>query len=307
MLPPGVRDTDQDHGDYRERDRGGAGVVAGQRVAPPIDGARGILLPRPWPRPVLVGLACAAVMVVLLALVPPLAVTPRDWVARATFVLSGICPQRLAHSYTLAAVQLPIEARMLGIFAGFTLGVLELATIGRHRSTRWPRRPLAFVLLLGFATMAFDGTNALFYDLGLPHAYAPDLRLRLATGLLAGIALAFGLVPGLAEVLGIAPADASADPRWRDLGWTYALALLFGLLVPSGWPPLLIPAATVAEGGVLLVLCLTNGLALAGFASARHIARGTWPREWALGAGAAALAAAELLVFALLRHAAGGW
>lgn len=316
MLPPGVTDADQDHGDYQERygdrDRDGAGVVARQRVAPPTDDARRTLRVRPrwpWPRPVLVSLACTAVTVALVALVPSLVVTPRAWVARATFLLSGICPQRPAHSYTLAAVQLPIEARMLGIFAGFTLGVLELATIGRHHSMRWPRRPLALVLLLGFATMAFDGMNALFYDLGLPHAYAPDLRLRLATGLLAGIALAFGLVPGLAEVLGVTPPDASVGPRWRDLGWTYVWALLFGLVVPSGWQPLLIPAATVAVGGVVLVLTLTNGIALAGFVSARHLARGSWRwrREWAFGAVAAALAVAELLVFALLRQAAGGW
>jgi len=81
-----------------------------------------------------------------------------------------------------------------------TSGVIELATLGRRRTRRWPRLPIALALLLGFGVMVFDGFNALFFDLGLPHAYASDLRMRLATGVLAGIAMAFALVPTLAQI-----------------------------------------------------------------------------------------------------------
>jgi hypothetical protein len=47
------------------------------------------------------------------------------------------------------------------------------------------------MILTGFiGLMGLDGGNAFFYDLGLPHLYTPDNRLRLATGLLAGVAIA---------------------------------------------------------------------------------------------------------------------
>lgn len=61
---------------------------------------------------------------------------------------------------------------------------------------------MALTLLMGLSVMVFDGLNALLFDLGLPHAYAPDLRVRLATGVLAGIAMAFALVPTLAQIEG---------------------------------------------------------------------------------------------------------
>lgn len=102
--------------------------------------------------------------------------------------------------------------------------------------------------------MIFDGFNALFFDLGLPHAYVPDLRLRLATGVLAGIAMAFALMPALAQVEEVScNLLDSAAPRWRDVGWTGLAAGSFAFLVASGWGVLLYPVALVGAGGCAIL------------------------------------------------------
>lgn len=150
--------------------------------------------------------------------------------------------------------------------------------------------------------MIFDGFNALFFDLGLPHAYVPDLRLRLATGVLAGIAMAFALMPALAQVEEVScNLLDSAAPRWRDVGWTGLAAGSFAFLVASGWGVLLYPMALVGAGGVVLFLTLVNRIVLGGLTSrgvARPARRG---REWWLGSLAAGLVVAELAVLAALR------
>src|SRR5262249_55763862 len=160
-------------------------------------------------------------------------------------------------------------------FAGFVVGALDLATVGRARSLSWPRRSVAIGLVLGFTTMAFDGTNALFFDLGLPHAYTPDLRLRLTTGLLAGMAMAFFAVPSLAQAQLYAD-EASVDttalarsPGWRDVGLAVLGIALVGLLVASGWPVLLLPIALLGAGGALLALSLVNAVVIRFLVSSR--------------------------------------
>jgi uncharacterized membrane protein len=220
--------------------------------------------------------------------------------------MSGICPQRPGHSYTLGGVQLPLEARMVGMFAGFVVGAVVLSTAGRARSFGWPRGSVAIGLALGFATMAFDGTNALLFDLGLPHAYSPDLRLRLATGLLAGMAMAFFAVPALAQAqlyvdeASVHTTSPAGTPSWRDAGLTLGGIALFGLLVASGWSLLLLPVALVAAGGALLALAVVNSVVLRFLVSGRP-GLGTATRLWRVDLLAVGVAASELIALALVR------
>ncbi len=271
-------------------------------------GVPDVSLDRYWLSPSLVALVLTALILVLDVLLPNLPGAQGGLVGRLTALMSGVCPQRPGHSYTLGGVQLPLEARMMGMFGGLTSGVIELATLGRRRTRRWPRLPIALALLLGFGVMVFDGFNALFFDLGLPHAYVPDLRLRLATGVLAGIAMAFALMPALAQVEEVSCnlLDSTA-PRWRDVGWTGLAAGSFAFLVASGWGVLLHPVALVGAGGVVLFLTLVNRIVLGGLTSrgvARPARRG---REWWLSSLAAGLAVAELAVLAALRVALLSW
>ncbi|HEX9413464.1 MAG TPA: hypothetical protein VF916_08150, partial [Ktedonobacterales bacterium] len=200
-------------------------------------------------------------------------------------------------------------------------GAVELATVGRRRSRRWPRRGVAIALLLGFGAMAVDGTNALLYDLrviGLPYAYTPDLRLRLATGTLAGVAMAFALVPALAQALETWwdnrrtgypwGAETAERPGWRDAVLALAAAAGASALVASGWSLLLTPLALLGAAGVLLALLLVNQTLLAAAAVYGFFPQLGSPRsrEWVLGALAASLALGELVGLGLLRHLAGG-
>ncbi len=231
-------------------------------------------------------------------LLPGIAPSP---IRRLMALLAGICPQRPAHSYTIAGVQLPIEARMLGMFAGVTTVVLVFATSARAQRFRFPAPRALALVVLGFTAMAFDGTNALFYDLGLPHAYAPDLRVRLITGLLAGIAMGVFLVPTLAAAVTPAP-PRSARPTWGDLSVIALGSGGFGLLVASGWASLLLPLAFVGAFGVVLAFTLINRTILSA---------AVWPAQgeahvlWWPEICGVILALLELALLAWLRHLIG--
>ena len=85
-------------------------------------------------------------------------------------LVMGICPQRPAHSLFLGGMQLPLEARMVGIFVGFLAGWLANWLTGRGLADglgRWWALPLALTLIL---IMGADGLNALAWDLRLPTA-----------------------------------------------------------------------------------------------------------------------------------------
>jgi hypothetical protein len=254
-----------------------------------------------WPRPLWVARARAAGSGGQGVAVPGVPAKHAGLVGRLAALMTGICPQRPSHSYTLGGVQLPLEARMMGMFGGLAVGVLELATFGRKRSQRWPRRPVALALLLGLGVMALDGINALFFDVSLPHAYTPDLRLRLATGVLAGAAMAFGLVPALAQVETHDDVVASdARPGWRDMGWALLGSGGVALLIASGWSPLLDPLALLGVGGVVLTFTLINRVVLAGLRGERGAGTARMRHDWWLGGLAAGLAVGELVLFAAL-------
>jgi uncharacterized membrane protein len=177
----------------------------------------------------------------------------------------GICPQRPSHSLFFGGVQMPIEARMGGIFAGFVLTAMTLGVMGRGRAWQMPD-PKWTVLLVGLvALMGADGANAFLYDLGLPHLYTPTLAVRLATGLLTGIAAAAFVVPAFNSTVW------RAGPNIAPLA---SPAHLLAVLVPSGlyllaglsgWPPLLYPLSAIAVFGVPALLGALGTVLFASF------------------------------------------
>ena len=249
--------------------------------------------------PVIIAVFLAAGILALDALLPGLPGAQHGLIGRLSVLMSGICPQRPSHSYTLGGIQLPLEARMMGMFGGFTVGALVLGTISRKRMHHWPRLPVALALVVGVALMAFDGLNAFFFDLHWPHAYIPDLRLRLLTGLLTGMAMAFFLVPVLAEV-GMPAEEDSAALGWHDLGWVAAGSAFFGLLVASGWQALLAPVALIGVSGVVMALLAVNRMVLWGLTGARPASSVRQIVYWGLSILASGLAVGELVLLALL-------
>ena len=165
----------------------------------------------------------------------------------------GICPQRPAHSLFFGGRQMSIEARMLGMFGGAVAAAFYLAARGRGKATGFPR-PAILAVLIGFvAWMGLDGVNALLFDLRLPHLYAPNLALRLGTGLLTGLSIGVVIVPAFNQTIW-SPSAARTVPvlsGWLDLlGVLSVEAVLFvgGL---TGWSALLYPYSILASVGVL--------------------------------------------------------
>lgn len=153
---------------------------------------------------------------------------------KAHAVLHGLCAQRPSHTLVLGGQLLPFDARMTGIYGGFAVATLYLLVRGRFRAFRLPSVPTLCVLGAFVAVMAIDGVNALLDDLGHP-VYAPDNRLRLLTGLMAGVALAVALCFLLATTLW--RSGDGAAPSVRGPGEALlvaALALPFAMLAASG-------------------------------------------------------------------------
>lgn len=177
--------------------------------------------------------------------------------------LYGVCAQRPEHSLFIAGTQLPLEARMGGIFGGFLLGLVYCLALGRARSVRFPDAPTSSALAAFVGLTALDGLNAVLYDLGRPHLYEPDNAMRLATGLLCGFALAAFSLASVASVLW---KDGEWEAPIRSLGEGLAglgLLALAWMLVVADLPYLLYPVAVLFTAGVVLAFTVANGFFLA--------------------------------------------
>jgi uncharacterized membrane protein len=126
----------------------------------------------------------------VLVVVMGFALAPGTLPDKLLWLMGGICGLRPAHSYFAGDLQLPIEARMVGIYGG-TMLTLLLALAARRVGARRPGSPLVLALLaLFFGSMVFDGVNSTLITLGLPHLYETTNLHRIITGLLSGIAIA---------------------------------------------------------------------------------------------------------------------
>ncbi len=162
-------------------------------------------------------------------------------------------------------MKLSIEARDFGIYAGFLLIWAYLAILGRGRASGMPPASILVTLVLFVFVMGADGLNAFFYDtqflqmpLMFPHLYTPSLELRLATGLLCGIAFAGILIPIVNSTLW-----RESDPRpiietWKQfLGGLAILALVFAMNASESGI-FLYPFSILSAVSVIVLLALIN-------------------------------------------------
>ena len=225
---------------------------------------------------------------------------PGSLAEKLAALVMGICPQRPGHSIFLGGTQLPLEARMVGIFAGFLIGWLANWLTGRGLAGRLGRGwvlPLTIGLIL---PLGADGLNALARDVRLPTPYPPNNDLRLLTGLLAGFGLSVFLTPIVASIVWHRPSDRVVIAGFRDL-WpgVAGLGTVF-LATRSGWSLFYYPVSLLAVAGVIAVLgCLNVILLLVVTNRDGRISRPSDLLGW-LGF-AAALAILELIGLGLLR------
>jgi uncharacterized membrane protein len=166
----------------------------------------------------------------------------------------GICPQRPEHSLFFGNVQMPIEAREGGMFAGFLLGSIYLVILGRGTARKLPSKGI-LVLLIGFVVlMGLDGLNAVAYDLYLPTPYVPNLFMRSGTDLLTGLALAVIMLPIFNESTWQQSKPIASLSSWRSMAPVLLLLALFWAAGLSGWEPLLYPISIIAIFGQVILM-----------------------------------------------------
>jgi uncharacterized membrane protein len=238
----------------------------------------------------------------LLALLAAFLLAPWPLLDKLWAVGYGICPQRASHSYFLAGQQLPVEARMMGLFVGFLLTVGVFALLGRFRAGRLPTWPLLLVLGLLGASMAFDGVNNTLYDLGLPHLYAPYQPARLITGLLMGAAMAGLLWP----IFNMTVWRRALAVPVLDRPWQLALVLLvlglFAAVILLGMGELLYPVSLLTTVGQVALLATLGTIIATVILRRDRQATSAWDLLPAIVAGLA-LAALLLGVMAAMRYA----
>ena len=214
----------------------------------------------------------------------------------------GIDPQRPSHTYVLGGQQMPLEARKTGMFGGFLLVYLALLAAGRTRAAAFPPRRILAVLLGFVAVMAIDGLNATFFDLGWPHLYAPDLRLRLATGLLMGLTMAALLLPAINGSLWRDISDVPSLSGIKDVAALLFLCGAFFLLVDARPAILYYAISILAVAGLICELAVINLVFL--LIVARRVGTaGTATDVLLLMAPALGLAACELALMSIVRYA----
>lgn len=197
-------------------------------------------------------LALLAMTIVLLAL------PGTTFVDRLRWLTSGICAQFPSHSFFPGGIQLPLCARNTGIYLGFVVTLCTLHATRRRRAQRFPPWAIAALLFVGICALAVDGLNSFFLDIGLPHLYQPNNLLRLATGLLTGLALAALILPIINRSLWRNDNDRASVSSWR----TYLL-LLPGLVVcffgvASQNSLTLYPVALLSVAGLLIAIGIFN-------------------------------------------------
>lgn len=214
----------------------------------------------------------------------------------------GICPQRPTHSLFLGGQQMPIEARMGGMFGGFVIGAMYFAAMGRGRAWRMPGGWMAVVLVGFVALLGVDGVNAFLTDVHLPHLYPPNLYLRLGTGLLTGLTIAGFIVPAFNATIWHSGLDVSPLANARDLLVALGLEAVYFAAAVSGASILLYPVSLVAVIGVPLLLGMIGAVVVASILG-RSNSAGRWVEALPVALAGLALAVVMLGAVSAVRLA----
>ncbi|MFW6075064.1 MAG: DUF2085 domain-containing protein [Chloroflexota bacterium] len=207
----------------------------------------------------------AAFFSLIVALSAGFFLVPGGIEGKALAVLHGLCAQQPHHSLYFGEQRLPFDSRMTGIYGGFTVTVLYLIARGRWRTGGIPTAIPGITLLAGVAALGFDGVNSTLDDIGLWHLYTPMNELRLATGLMLGMALAT-FVWLLVNQIAFSERITRKGSIWPGVGdflGCIFCQLAFAAVVLTRWEPLRVPlsflliwSAIAAVGGLLIGLII---------------------------------------------------
>jgi hypothetical protein len=139
---------------------------------------------------------------------------------------------------------------MLGLFLGFVIAVATAWASGGSRRSDLPGGRIGALLLLAIGLMAADGINAALFDLRHAHLYVPHNGLRLATGLLCGVALAAFIAPVVSLVFWKRREAGPLFSTWAELGRAVVWTAVAGVTVGTG----LLPAVLLGVVSVAVVI-----------------------------------------------------
>lgn len=183
-----------------------------------------------------------------------------SWISPLWALAFGICPQRPSHSLFFDGQQMPIEARMAGMFAGFLIGVLYFVAIGRGRAWLMPNKAMTITLMSFIVLLGADGVNAFLFDLQLPHLYTPNLPMRLGTGLLTGLAFAAFMLPAFNSTIWRTGQNLSPIKGGWDLLGGLALEFVYFSVALTGWRAAFYPLSIIAVLPVPILLGATGAI-----------------------------------------------
>ena len=177
---------------------------------------------------------------------------------RLRWLDSGICAQLPTHSFYPGGERLPLCARNTGIYLGFIVTLLTLYITGRGRAQRLPPWPMVAVLASGVGILIIDGLNSFLLDLGLPHLYQPHNSIRLATGLITGLALVTLSLPVMNRLFWRTHNEQRSIASWSMLlSFIPALILCFFAVISQS-AFVLYPIALLSTAGTLATLSSVN-------------------------------------------------
>ena len=194
--------------------------------------------------------------------------TPLGIFGKADAIGYAVCHRIDVRSFHIGVRQLPLCARCTGQYLGAVLGLGFLWIFGKRRSGTPPKRVLGLMTLL-LVIYAVDGVNSYFFlppflklFPGMPHLYQPSNIMRLITGTGVGVVIAMVLYPAFWG--SIVP---NPDPKPAINGLKIAfvmlgLGILMDLLILTGSVYVLLPAALISAGGVLLLLTMVYSMIL---------------------------------------------
>ena len=177
---------------------------------------------------------------------------------RLQWLDSGVCAQLPTHSFYPGGERLPLCSRNTGIYLGFIVTAISLYIMGRGRAQRLPPWSIVVILACGIFALAVDGSNSFLLDLGLPHLYQPHNLLRLATGLLTGLALATLVLPILNQLFWSSYDEQRSIPSWPALFQLLPVLILCYFAVASQSGIILYPVALLSTIGLLTVISSVN-------------------------------------------------
>ncbi len=200
-------------------------------------------------------------------------------------------------------VKLPLEARDFGMYVGFLVTWMYLIALGRGRAKGMPPVPILLSLVIFVAIMGADGVNAFLYDLPmLPHLYAPRLELRLATGLLCGVAFAGILTPIVNYSLWRENDMRPIIATWKQLLGALALMAILFAMNASQIGIFLYPLSIITSASVLILIGLINLVFIVSI-FAKDGSASTWRDALNPFAAGVFFAILELGALSLLRYA----